>query len=105
MRIKRFLFTLVLAVGLIGCGTTYYDKVGSAQVTNTTVLQMIGVAAQTQKITKRDAENLLKQVDDAQAGIEIAGTLDPTSGADKLKLSQDILAGINAYLLSRGVKK
>lgn len=101
---RSLLLSLTLAFGLVACGTTQQDKVASAQITNTSVLQAIGSAASANKITKADANNLLKQVDIAEEGIKVANGLTGQASLDKLAASRAVLTAIQAYLVKQGVK-
>lgn len=106
IKLKYWLMTLCCTMVVAGCATgqDYQSGVNTAQVTNTSVVKLIGIAAQNKLVTQKDANNLLKQVDVAQEGIEVANGLPPSEGADKLKQARSVLSGIIAYLSTKGVK-
>lgn len=104
--LKRFLLIGILA--LSACASNQQmgknDYVAVAQVTNTSLVQAIGVGAASGKLKKADANNLLKQVDVAQEGIDVANnSLTGVDAQDKLKASQQVFHGIVEYLTKKGV--
>lgn len=101
---KKLFVSLMFALTLAACGTTPTDKVASAQITNTAVLQAIGSGASAGKLSKADASNLLKQVDLAEEGIKISNTLSGQAQLDKIAASRAVLTAIQAYLVKQGVK-
>lgn len=101
---KKLFVSILLSIGLTACGSTFYDRVAVAQVTNTTVLEAIGTAATTNKITKAEAQNLVKQVDAAQEGIVLARSMPAEVASDKLMMARQVLETINDYLRKKGVQ-
>lgn len=105
---KHFLFavTTALTLALTACANTadYQTNVNLAQITNTSLLKLIDSAVLNKQINKKDATNLLKQVDVGQEGIDVANTMDGAAGADKLKQAQGVLRGVRDYLVTKGVK-
>lgn len=104
--LRKWFLPLVFVLSATACATTDSQQaINLAQVTNTSVVRLIGTAEASGKITKKDGLNLLKQVDVAQEGIDLANGLPAGSEAtDKLAQSRTVLKAVRDYLVLKGAK-
>lgn len=105
--IASFFFLTACAI-TTGAGSThafgFNDSVIVALATNAEVRETATTLLQANKITKEDANNVLKQTDAAREAINIAIELNKTGSPaanDKLVTARSILAVIQTYLNTR----
>lgn len=104
--LRKWITGFIVGLALIGCASTadYQGNVNAAQLTNTAILKMVGTAANAGLISQKDGYNLVKQIDTAQEGIDIANGLPAGEGMDKIAASRAILKEVRNYLILKGVK-
>lgn len=82
----------------------FSERVAAALTTTTTVRQTATTLLNSQIISSGDAENVLKQTDNAREGIEVARALrnvSPGAAEDKLTATLVILRALEKYLADR----
>ncbi len=108
---KRF-YSPLLAVALLlvhACAAlgipqadTFNKQLAGGYVTVTSIRQLGTTLVTSGKLKPDDADNVLKQTDNARAGLDIAKVLGPVEGRDKLATTLTVLTGLQAYLAAKG---
>jgi uncharacterized protein YfiM (DUF2279 family) len=111
MRYNLVLFVAALLVACAQMGVptpdTFNAKLAVGIGTVTELRQAATTLVLAHKISPDDADNVLKQTDNAAAGLTIAramSTTDQTAANAKLAASVAVLTAIKAYLASQGSK-
>lgn len=102
----HFIFLALTLALLSACTTTstpktFNDQAAVGYATVTAVYETTALAVRAGKIGKKDAENVLKQADDARDAIDIAKTLHAAQDASadsKLSAAISTLAVLQTYL-------
>jgi len=103
-------FTTPMA--FVGCAAlglptaeTFNEKAAATLGTITTVRQTATTLLNERKITAEDGDNILKQTDNARAGLDIARVLNkqnPQAADAKLNAVRTVLVALQGYLAARG---
>ncbi len=81
---------------------TFNKQLAGGYVTVTSIRQLGTTLVTSGKLKPDDADNVLKQTDNARAGLDIAKALGPVEGRDKLSSTLTVLTGLQGYLATKG---
>lgn len=106
------MYAAVLLIGIASmlhaCATispkTFNEKLAAGYVSVTSIRQLGATLVASKAITPDDGENVLKQTDNARAGLDLARAMGPDAGTDKLAATLTVLTGLQTYLNAKGAK-
>lgn len=99
---------LLLASGCASLGlptpTTFNERLAAGYTTVNATVDSARTLLQAGKISASDAENVVKQLDNVVAGLDLARTMnrtDPAGANTKLTVTLQVLTAMQSYLASK----
>jgi hypothetical protein len=109
-QIQMWFCTLTVAF-VVGCSTfgvptpaNFGERILAAQVSNTAVVAEAGKLQKLGKLSKSDAQNILKQTDAAEEAITLAAGMvgvDTAAGDARLLAAQQTILALQTYLATK----